>query len=239
NGSNLTVQEGIPVVLTIEVTGPLTTEISATATVLFASASDADFNALPLPGLNFSPGNTDETITIATTDDSIIEPDEVFVVTLSTTSLNVQIDKVKGVIIITINDNDEVPESASSLNNNTYVVIGAVVSAVVVLVMVVLIVACFLYRRMPKRVNEQDSADNIQNPAYRDTQPDGSPDEYAQQSSFIGGPIDANCQCLKTSDQVQPDRSHNYENVRRYALLNTRNNSGNEVFEENVYEVMH
>ncbi|CAB4034123.1 deleted in malignant brain tumors 1 -like, partial [Paramuricea clavata] len=106
NGSNLAVDEGIPVVLTIQVTGLLTTEISAMATVLLASASNADFDALPLPGLNFSPGNTNETVTIATKDDSIIEPDEVFVVTLSTASPNAQIDKVKGVIIITINDND-------------------------------------------------------------------------------------------------------------------------------------
>jgi hypothetical protein len=116
----------------------------------------------------------------------------------------------------------EVSASASSSNNYACVIIGAVVSVVVVLVMVVFIVACFLYRRMPKRVNEQDISDNIQNPAYRDTQPDGSPDEYAQQSTFMGGPIDAN-----------------YENVQRYALLNMRKNSGNEVFEENVYEVMH
>jgi hypothetical protein len=133
----------------------------------------------------------------------------------------------------------EVSASASSSNNYACVIIGAVVTVVVVLVMVVFIVACFLYRRMPKRVNEQDIADNIQNPAYRDTQPDGSPDEYAQPSSFMGGPIDANYQCLKTSDQVQPDGSQNYENVQRYALLNMRQNSGNEVFEENVYEVMH
>jgi hypothetical protein len=75
-------------------------------TVLLVSASDADFDALPLPDLNFGPGNTDETIAIATKDDSIIEPDEFFVVILSTTSSNVQIDKVKGVIFITINDNN-------------------------------------------------------------------------------------------------------------------------------------
>ena len=56
--------------------------------------------------MNFGPGNTDETIAIATKDDSIIEADEVFAVYLSTTNSNVQIDKIKGVIIITINDND-------------------------------------------------------------------------------------------------------------------------------------
>ncbi|CAB4032485.1 Hypothetical predicted protein [Paramuricea clavata] len=133
----------------------------------------------------------------------------------------------------------EVAESPSSSNNNTYIVIGAVVSAVVVLVTLVLIVACFFYRRIPKRENERDTGRNIQNPAYRGTQPDGSPDEHAQQSSFMGAPIDANYQCLNTSDQMQPDRSHTYENVRRYALLNMRNNSVNEVLEENVYEVIH
>jgi cell division protein FtsN len=133
----------------------------------------------------------------------------------------------------------EVSESASSSNNNTYVVIGAVVSAVVVLVMVVLIVSWLFYRRMPKRESEGDNARNIQNPAYHDTQPDESRDEHAQQSSFMGAPVDANYQCLKTRDQMQPERSHHYENVRRCALLNMRNNSGNEVLEENVYEVMH
>jgi hypothetical protein len=76
------------------------------ATVSLATASDADFNVLSSTELNFNPGNTDETIAIVTKDDSVIEADEVFVVTLSTTSPSVKIDKVKGVTTITINDND-------------------------------------------------------------------------------------------------------------------------------------
>jgi hypothetical protein len=150
----------------------------------------------------------------------------------------------------------EVPKSASSSNNNTGVVIGVVVSAVVVLVIVVLIVAWFLYRRMPKRENARDIiAGNIQNAAYRDTQLDGSQEENSRPSSFMGGPVDASYQSLKTEDligpvdasyqslktevQMQPGRSHNnYENVQRNALLNMRNNPGNDVLEENLYEVM-
>ena len=76
------------------------------ATVTLTNASDADFIALSSTDLNFGPGNTDETIAIAINDDSIDEDDEIFVVTLSTTSQNVQIDKLKGVTTITIQDND-------------------------------------------------------------------------------------------------------------------------------------
>ena len=76
------------------------------ATISLATASNADFNILSSTELNFSPGYTDETIAIATYDDSVIEADEVFVVILSTTSPSVQIDKAKGITTITINDND-------------------------------------------------------------------------------------------------------------------------------------
>ena len=80
--------------------------MSFRATVTLARASDEDFDALPSTVLNFSPGNTEETIVISTKDDSFIEGDEFIVVTLSTTSPNVQIDKDKGVTSININDND-------------------------------------------------------------------------------------------------------------------------------------
>ena len=43
---------------------------------------------------------------IETVDDSIDEDNEAFVVTLSTTNPNVQIDKSKGVTTVTITDND-------------------------------------------------------------------------------------------------------------------------------------
>ena len=49
---------------------------------------------------------TTERIVIKTVDDSIIEDDEIFVVTLSTTNLDVQIDTFKGTTTVTIIDND-------------------------------------------------------------------------------------------------------------------------------------
>ena len=50
------------------------------ATVSRTNASDAVFRILSSTDLNFGPGNNDDTIVIATNDDSIIEADEVFVV---------------------------------------------------------------------------------------------------------------------------------------------------------------
>jgi hypothetical protein len=74
--------------------------------ISLVSACDADFDSLPPPDLLFSPGKTDEKISIAIKDDSIIEADEVFVVTLSTTNPNVKIDRVRGTTTVTITDND-------------------------------------------------------------------------------------------------------------------------------------
>ena len=54
--------------------------------------------------LTFSPGDTTETIFITTVQDTLIESDEVFLVTLSTTSSNVQIDD--GTTTVTIVDDD-------------------------------------------------------------------------------------------------------------------------------------
>ena len=76
------------------------------ATVSVTNASDADFSVLSSTDLNFGPGNTEETIAIATNDDSIAEDNEIFMVTLSTTNPNVQIDKFKGVTTVTIRDKD-------------------------------------------------------------------------------------------------------------------------------------
>ena len=76
------------------------------ATVSLANASDEDFSLLSSTDLYFGAGNTEETIAIATYDDSIAEDDEIFMVTLSTTSPNVQIDKFKGVTTVTIQDNN-------------------------------------------------------------------------------------------------------------------------------------
>ena len=54
--------------------------------------------------LTFSPGDTTETIFITTVHDPLIESDEVFLITLSTGSSNVQIDD--GTTTVTIVDDD-------------------------------------------------------------------------------------------------------------------------------------
>ncbi|CAB4005231.1 MAM and LDL-receptor class A domain-containing 1-like, partial [Paramuricea clavata] len=170
NPLSMAVVEGSNVVLTIEVTGQLTTQISATATVSPASASDADFNVLSSTELSFRPGVTKDTIAIATEDDSITEDEEVFVVTLSTTNPSVQIDKAKGVTTVTIKDNDALhptsSDSTSSSNSNTWVLIGAVAASVVVIVTSIFIaVCCFRQRNRRSRENARDIG-KIENPAY-------------------------------------------------------------------------
>ncbi|CAB4021986.1 Hypothetical predicted protein, partial [Paramuricea clavata] len=189
------------------------------ATVSLATASDADFDVLSSTELNFSPGNTDETITIATKDDSVIEADEVFVVTLSTTSPSVQIDKVKGVTTITINDNDGLSNPTSSSNANTGVVIGAVMAAVVVLI-VILIVACLLYRRKRKNENTPDTG-NIQNAAFEgDTQPRKPSSEIPYSDYEEPAKLAANDQSLNTEDYAQLDISKRTPIDANYQSLN-------------------
>ena len=56
--------------------------------------------------MNFHPGVATDKIIIATTDDAIVEDDEVFVVTLTTTNPVVQINQTKEVTTVTITDND-------------------------------------------------------------------------------------------------------------------------------------
>ena len=74
------------------------------ATVKLVSASNDDFNIISSTNLNFSPGNTEQTIAITTTGDSFIEGNEVFQVILSTSNPDVQIGD--GITTITILDDD-------------------------------------------------------------------------------------------------------------------------------------
>ncbi|XP_028399458.1 uncharacterized protein LOC114522881 [Dendronephthya gigantea] len=112
---NLEVNEGSPAVLTAQLTGPLTTQVSATATVVLVSASNDDFDVISSTNLNFSPGDAQETIAITTDGDVFIEGNEVFQVILSTSSPNVQVDD--GVTTITILDDDD---AEISLAQNSY-----------------------------------------------------------------------------------------------------------------------
>ena len=69
-----------------------------------ASASNEDFENNSRPDLHFNRQKNPEKIVIRTKDDSIIETEEVFFVSLSTTSQNVRIHK--GITVVTIIDND-------------------------------------------------------------------------------------------------------------------------------------
>ena len=74
------------------------------ATVSLQSASNGDFTVLSSTDLTFSPDDTVENIVINTVEDTFIESDEVFLVTVSTSSSNVQI--YDNVTIVTIVDDD-------------------------------------------------------------------------------------------------------------------------------------
>ena len=70
------------------------------------TATKADFRAVSSTELNFDPGRTTDTIVVETTDDAIVEDDELFVVTLTTTNPVVRINKTRAVTTVTITDND-------------------------------------------------------------------------------------------------------------------------------------
>ncbi len=76
------------------------------AKVSYGAANEADFKVLSSTELNFRPGVTTDKIIIETIDDSIIEGDEKFFVTLSTADHTVLIDNTKEVTSVTITDND-------------------------------------------------------------------------------------------------------------------------------------
>ena len=74
---------------------------------LLARSLENMFDPLSFESLSFTKRSvTTERIVIKIVDDSTIDDDEIFVVTLSTTNLNVQIDKSKGATSVTIIVND-------------------------------------------------------------------------------------------------------------------------------------
>ena len=108
----------------IEFTVELSSAPSAQATVqydtvdgsahLSATTSDNDYTAVSAGTVTFAPGETSQTISIATSDDSVDEHDERFIVRLSSPSSNValsELDSAAGLII----NNDQTASSDSTL----------------------------------------------------------------------------------------------------------------------------
>ena len=94
-------------VLTVQVAGALTTNVSATVVITPGNANYTNFNVLSPTELNFSPGITKRSIEIETKNDSINEDDEVLFVSMVSSNASVRIDKTSGVTVVIIRGNGD------------------------------------------------------------------------------------------------------------------------------------
>ena len=108
----LAVTEGNAVAFTVSLSRVASTTLTvdystATGSGPSPATNNVDFNGVTNQTLTFSPGQTQKTITIVTTDDDLLEPAEVFQLNLSNPAGGSRIITAQG--IGTINDNDGAP----------------------------------------------------------------------------------------------------------------------------------
>ena len=186
NPLKLTVREGKNVVLTVRITGTIENLIFAKVTASPATANETDYTVLSSSEVHFHPGFAMDKIVIETVDDSIKEENEVFVVTLSTTDPNVQIDK--GLVMtITIIDNDDVEtslleskDSSSTSNGSNGALIGGLIVALVFLVIIAVLTAAYCIRQRKRGLLAGEysrSIEEIRNPFYVERQSCSSSDK--------------------------------------------------------------
>jgi Calx-beta domain len=103
--NDATVTEGGSVVFTVSLSNPSSTGVTVDYATTHGSTSAADFTGSLGGTVTFAPGDTSESITLATFQDTIDEPNETFTVSLSNASLNASIGDGLGAGSITDNDN--------------------------------------------------------------------------------------------------------------------------------------
>ena len=115
--ANASAEEGAGVVFTVSLSHPAADAV----TVQYTTADDTatagtDYTAASGATLTIGAGATSATLTIATTDDLVDEPDETFTVTLSNPSTNAELGSAK-TATGTIEDNDATPPPTLSITD--------------------------------------------------------------------------------------------------------------------------
>ena len=112
--------EGSGVQFTVSLSAALVEEVTVNYSTAddSATAADSDYTAVSAATLTFAANETEQTFTIATTDDSIDEDDESFSVVLSSPSENTQLGYVTSASGLIIN-NDETTQTDGTLSSIT------------------------------------------------------------------------------------------------------------------------
>ena len=120
--STLSVTEGATASLTVSLSNPVSQTVSFTwSTSGGTAAAGDDYTAATATPVSFAPNETSKTLSVPTTTDTTIEPDETFNVSLAASTLPAGVSLGIAVTTVTIT-NDDIPEVEISLSTVTLTV---------------------------------------------------------------------------------------------------------------------